>query len=176
MCGKDGDSNTAGETYHNGVGNIFDDGAQTQHAQQDEEDTRHERGNSQSLHAILLDDAVDDNDEGSRWAANLYLRAPEERNHQSCYDGSNDAFLGTHTTGDTESDCQRKCYDAHNETGHEVGHECLLIVILECREQFRLEIQCLFHLETMSVLFGAKVQKKRLTAKYPSVFLYINKV
>ena len=73
LCGEDSDGDTAGETYHDGVGNILDNGSQTQHAQHDEEYTSHQRGDGQSLDAILLDDTVDDDDEGTCRSSNLYL-------------------------------------------------------------------------------------------------------
>ena len=70
---KDGYGDTAGETYDDRVGNVLDDGAQMQQSESDEEHTRHQRGNSQSLHTIFVDDASHNHDEGTCRAANLYF-------------------------------------------------------------------------------------------------------
>ena len=94
LCGEDGDSDTAGETDHDGVGDVLDDGAQTEHAQHDKEHTGHQRGHGQSLHAVLLDDAIDDDDEGSRGTANLHFAASEEGDEQTGHNGGDDALLG----------------------------------------------------------------------------------
>ena len=65
-----------------------------ENAQEDEEDASHEGGNGESLHAVLLDDAIDDDDEGTGRTADLHLTAPEYRDHQSCHNSGDDTFLG----------------------------------------------------------------------------------
>ena len=44
-----------------------------QYAEQDEETACHKCGDGQSLHTVLLDNSVDNDDKGSRGASNLYL-------------------------------------------------------------------------------------------------------
>ncbi len=107
MRGEDGDGNTAGESDDDGIGDVLDDGAQSENTQQDEKDASHEGGNGESLHTILLNDAIDDDDEGTRGTAYLNLTSSEERNHESCHNGSDDALLRTYTAGNTEGDGQR---------------------------------------------------------------------
>ena len=93
---KDGQRNTRGEAHHNGVRNILDDGAQMKHAKHNEEDTRQERGNGKTLEAILLDYAVNNNNERARRATNLNLGTAEDRHDQSGDDGSDDTLLRGH--------------------------------------------------------------------------------
>ena len=107
LRGEDGDGNTAGESDDDGIGDVLDDGAQSENTQQDEKDASHEGGNGESLHTILLNDAIDDDDEGTRGTAYLNLTSSEERNHESCHNGSDDALLRTYTAGNTEGDGQR---------------------------------------------------------------------
>ena len=129
LCGENGDGNTAGEPHHDGIGYVLDDGAQPEHAQQDEEHARHERGNGKPLHAILLDDAIDDDDESTRRTAYLNLRPTEGGNHESGNDGRDDALFGRHARGNAERNGQRKRHDADDDTGHEVGHERRFVVM-----------------------------------------------
>ena len=140
LRGEDGDSDTAGESYDNGVGNVLDDGAQTEHTQQNEEDARHEGGDGETLHAVLLDDAIDDDDEGTCRTAYLHLASAEGGNEQSCDDGGDDTFLRRYTAGNTEGDGEGQCNDAHDDSRHEVGHECLLVVVLDGRNHLRLKV------------------------------------
>ena len=140
LCGEDSHGDTRGKAHYYGVGDILDDGSQTEYAQQDEEHACHQCGNSQSLHAVLLDNAVDNDDKGTRRTTNLHFRTSEERNHESCNDGCDDTLLRAHTTGNTEGNSQRKCHDAHNDAGHEVGHEGLAVVIPYGRKEFWFKI------------------------------------
>ena len=68
-----------------------------ENAQENEKDSCHEGGNGESLHTILLDDTIDDDDEGTGRTADLYLTATENRNHQSCNNSSDNTFLGRYT-------------------------------------------------------------------------------
>ena len=140
LCGEDGDGDTAGETHHDGVGDVLDDGAQTKHAQEDEEHTCHQRGDGQSLYAILMDDAIDDDDEGTRRTANLHLRTTEGRNDETGYDGRENTLFGRYTRSNTECDGKRQCHDTNDDTCHDVGRKCFLVVMTNCREEFRLEV------------------------------------
>ena len=140
LCGEDGDRDTACESYHNRVGYVLDDGAQSQHAQQDEKNSCHQCGNGQPLHSILLDDAIDNHDEGTCGTANLHLRTSEERDGQTGYDGGDDALLRAHTTGDAKGNGQRQRNNANNDAGHQVGYEGLLVVVLDGRQHFGLKV------------------------------------
>ena len=94
LRGEDGDRYAAGEAHHDGVGNELDDRPQPEHSQQHEDDARHERGRQQSGLAVLLDDAVHDDDERPRGPAYLHPAAAEQRDDEARDDGGNDALLG----------------------------------------------------------------------------------
>ena len=109
--------------------------------QQDEDDARHEGGHHQAVYAILLYDAIDDYDKGSRRAANLHFAAPKEGDDKTGHNSRDDAFFGTDPRSDTEGNGQRKRHNADNDTGHEVGHEIGLAVILKRSEKLGLEVK-----------------------------------
>ena len=137
LRGEDGDGDTAGETHHDGIGDELDDGAEAEHAKQDKKDTRQHGGYHQAGEAKLLDDAVDDDDESAGGAANLYARAAEGGDDEARHDGGDDALLGRYAGGDTKRDGEGKGYDAHDETGHEVGHEFLFAVATQVLQEAR---------------------------------------
>ena len=136
---KYGHGDTGGEAYDDRIGDILDDGAQFQHTQEDEEDTCHQRGNRQSLYAILLDDACHDDDEGTCRTAYLHLASAECGDDEACHHGGDDTFLGRYAGSDGESDSQRQRHDAHDDACHRVGGKRLAVVILDDRCQFRAE-------------------------------------
>ena len=49
-----------------------------EHAHQDEEGSGHERSDHEAVHSILLDDAIDNDDEGAGRTADLHLAAAKE--------------------------------------------------------------------------------------------------
>ena len=104
-----------------------------QHAEHDEEHARHQRGYGQSLEAILLDDAIDNNNERARGTANLHLRSTKDRDDETGDDGGDDTLLGRHTRGNTKGDGQWQGNDADDDTSQEVGRKLLSAVILESR-------------------------------------------
>ena len=83
----------------------------------------------------MLDDAVDDDDEGTRGAADLHLRAAEYRDEQTGDDGRYKTLGGAYTRGDTESDGKRNGHDADDDTGHGVAHKEVAVVAFECAEE-----------------------------------------
>jgi hypothetical protein len=87
-----------------------------QQAEHDQKHTGHQRGNGQALEAVLLDDAVDDNNERARRTADLYLRTSEDGDEQTGHDGGDDALLRRNARGDAEGNGQGQGYDAHDDT------------------------------------------------------------
>ena len=77
LGGEDGEGDTAGEAHHDGVGNEADDGAQFENAHQQENDARHDSGDGQSFDAVLLDDAVHDDDERAGGTSDLHAAATQ---------------------------------------------------------------------------------------------------
>lgn len=146
LGGENGQGDTAGETYDDGVGDVADDGAETQHAEQDEEETRHDGGDGESCESVLLDDAVDDDNEGTRRTAYLYTATAECTDGKACNDGGEDAFFGRHARGDAESNGKWQGNDAHNDACHQVGCKFLFVVVFECMKQLWFRRTILFHL------------------------------
>ena len=64
-----------------------------QHAKQNKKNARHKCSDGETAHAILLNDAVDNDNEGSCGAAYLHFTATKNRDNKTCYDGSNNSFL-----------------------------------------------------------------------------------
>ena len=77
LCGEDGDGDAAREAHDDGVGDELDDRPQPEDAQHDEDDARHQCGGDEARLAILLDDAVDNDDERARRSAYLHLAATQ---------------------------------------------------------------------------------------------------
>lgn len=121
LCRENRYGDTACESHYDGVGDIFDDCSEPEQSEEDEEETRHERRDGESLKAILLYDAVYYNNERARRTANLHTAASECRHYESRYDGCDDALLRSHARCDAESDSQRQCDDAYDDAGHDVG-------------------------------------------------------
>ena len=73
LRGENGDGYPAGKTHDDGVRNELDDRPQLERAQHDKDEPRHQRGHYQPGLAILLNDAIDDNDKRAGGAAYLHL-------------------------------------------------------------------------------------------------------
>ena len=134
LCGKDGQRNTAGKTYHYGVRYILDDGTQVQHAKHNQEHARHQCGNGQSLKSVLLYNTVNDDDKCAGRSAYLHLRSAQQRYDETCYDSGDDTLLRGYARCDTECDGQRQCYDTYDDTGQQVGGKLLFVVVPKCRQ------------------------------------------
>ena len=147
-----GDGDTAREAHDDGVGDELDDCPQPESAQHDEDDTCHQRGGNEARLAILLDDAVDDDDECACRSAYLHLAATQQRDEETRDDGRHDALLGRDTRRDAEGDGQRQGHDAHDDARHQVGGELLLVVALQCVEQLGSEFKS-FHCLSVYVCY-----------------------
>ena len=78
LGGEDSDGDTAGESHHDGIGNVLDDGTQSKQSEKYEEEASHQGSDGESLEAILLYDAVDDDDKRTCRSAYLHLASSEE--------------------------------------------------------------------------------------------------
>ena len=141
LGGEDGHGDAAGEAHHDGVGDVFDDGAQVEHAEENQEHAGQDGGHEQARFAVLLDDAIDDNDERACRPADLHPAAAEERHGQPGDDGCDDTFFGSHARGDAKGDGQREGHDAHYDAGHDVCGQFLFAVTFQVKEQLRLEFE-----------------------------------
>ena len=79
---------------------------------------RHQRGYNQSGLAVLLYDAIDNDDKCSRRAADLDFAASQQGNDESRNDSGDNTFFGRYSRGDTEGDSQWKCHDTYDDAGH----------------------------------------------------------
>ena len=93
LCGKNSQGNPAGKPYDDRIRDELDNGTQLEYPQQDEEYTCHESSHGQPADAILLNDAIDDDDERTRRSANLYLASAQQRNDETCHDGCDDTLF-----------------------------------------------------------------------------------
>ena len=94
LSGEDGHGNTAGETHHDGVRYKLDDGAQAEYAQQDEEHTGQHSGYHQARQTQIgvVDNAVDDDDEGTCGTTYLHLAAAQSAHDETADDGCEDVL------------------------------------------------------------------------------------
>ncbi len=103
---------------------------ESEQSEEHQEETCHQGSDGQSLESILLDNAIDDDDECSCRSTNLHFASTEDGDDETCYNGGDDTLLGCHARSDTECDGQRQGYDTNDDTCHEVRHECFLVVCL----------------------------------------------
>ena len=93
LRGEDGEGDTRRKSHDDRIRDVLDDGTQMEDAEHDEEHTRHQRGNGQTFKAILLDDAIYNNNECARGTTNLHLRTSKDGDDKTCHDGSDDTLL-----------------------------------------------------------------------------------
>ena len=173
MGGEDGHGDTARETYHDGIGNELDDGAEAAGSEKDEEEARQHGGNHETRKAELgiADDAVDNHDERARRTANLYAAAAEGGHEETADDGRKDALRGGNAGGNTESDGQRKGHNADNETCHEVGGKLLLVVVPQLTEEARRKTEIAHSLELLNGFCLFSRTKLKQNVQYSGVSL-----
>ena len=64
-----------------------------EYAQQNQEHTGHDGSHEQARFAVLLDDAIDNDDERTGRSSNLYLAPTHQGDDETGYDSRNDTFL-----------------------------------------------------------------------------------
>ena len=111
---KNGERNTRRETYDNRIWNKLDDITQFEYTHEDEQYTRHDRGDEQTREAMLLNDTVDNDNEGAGRTTNLYLASTKSGNDKTGNNSCDEAFSRTYTRCDTKSDSQRNSNDTNN--------------------------------------------------------------
>ena len=143
------------EPHHDGIRNEPDDGTEFEQPHRNQQHAGHERRNQQPRFAVLLDDAVDNDDEGARRAADLYPASAQQRDDEPRDHSRDDSLFGRHARSDTEGDSQRQGHDAHNQAGHQVGRKRLARIPPEHFEEPGTERCDMFH----RPLKNLKVQK-----------------
>jgi hypothetical protein len=115
---KDGDA--GGEADNERIGQILDDRAQAAHPHQHQQPARHQRGDGQAGHAVLLHNPVHDHNEGAGGAADLHAAAAERGDDEARHYGGIQALFGRDAGSDAEGDGQRQRDDAGDEPGNQV--------------------------------------------------------
>ena len=87
----------------------------------DEQHAGHQRGDGESVDAVLLHDAVDDHDERAGRSADLHARAAERGDEEAGDDGGPQAAVRRHAAGDRERDRERQRDDADDDARGEVS-------------------------------------------------------
>ncbi len=120
LCAGDGDGDAVGEADHNRAGDELHGGAEAGDAQYDEQDAPHQRAHVEAVYAVFHDDAENDDDEGSRGAADLSGRSAQRGNNEACDDGAVKSRLWWHTRRDRKSHCEWKSDQPYGESGDKV--------------------------------------------------------
>ena len=137
---EDGDGDTAREAHDDGIGHKLDDRSEFEDTHQNHHQACQDGGNGKARKTKLLDDAIDDDNEGTRGATNLHLRTAQSRDQETGQDGGHKTLGGAYARSDTKGDRQRNSHDTDDDTGHQVFGKFLFVVALECREQTGLEV------------------------------------
>ena len=120
LGGEYGERYACGESYDNGIGDEFDDGAEVEQSHHDQDESGHQCGYGKAFESELAYDAVDYDDEGACGTADLHGVAAEGRHDESAYDGCDQAYGRAYSGCYGECYGERKRHDAHNYAGHEV--------------------------------------------------------
>src|SRR5690606_25281337 len=119
----DDDGDAGREPHRHRVGDVADEGAEAGQPHRHEEPPRHERGDGEPVVSELLDDRVDEDDEGARGPADLDPAPAEGRDEEAGDDGGVEPLLRRDAGGDGEGDGERERDDADDEAGGEVPPE-----------------------------------------------------
>ena len=143
-------SDAAREPDSEWIGDELQQRSQPGKTHNDEKKARHGSRHREPIITVLLNDAVNDDDECSRRTSDLHPAASEHRNNQSTDDRGVQTLLGLHTGSDSERDRERERYNADNESGNEVRSKLLSgVSIAEYRKKlgFKPFVQLLFPCE-----------------------------
>ncbi len=132
---KDDDRDTAREARDDGIGNELDGGAEPREAEGDEQESRHHGAEDEAVDAVLLDDAVHDDDEGPRRAADLNAAAAQEGDEEPRHRGRDEASFRCDSRRDGEGKGERDRHDADDDTRLQVREELPPVVVPEDDER-----------------------------------------
>src|ERR1051326_8127646 len=96
LLASDQNRDTGGEANRHRMGNELDGRPETSHAQYHEDHAGHDCCDRQAIDAVLLDDAVDDDDERARRPADLHTRTTERGDEESSDDRGIESLLQRH--------------------------------------------------------------------------------
>ena len=112
-----------------------------EYTEHNQKHTCHQCGNRKTFEAILLDNAVYNNNERARRTTNLYFRSAKDRDNQSCYNSGDNTLFRRHSRRDTEGDGQWKGHDTDYNTCQQIGCELTAVIVPDGLKQFRLKCQ-----------------------------------
>ena len=91
-------------------------------------------------------------DQRTRRAAELHLRAAEYRDQKTGDDGRDQTLGGAYTRCNTKSDGQRNGHNTDNDAGHSVAHEGRFVIGFQTTEEFGSEVDCVTKLHDTVLL------------------------
>ena len=145
LSGEDADGNTKCKADRDRLRDKFDQIAEMAQSHDDHDDTGQKSSDCKSGHAILGDDAVDDNNECCGRTADLHAAATEQGDEESCDDGCVQTLLRIDTGGNGKCNRQRQCDDRHDDTCDDILHKLFLCICFHSAKKFRFYIFELFH-------------------------------
>jgi hypothetical protein len=110
--------------------------AESRDSHYDENDSRHECRDNQSVDAEFLDNAVDDDDERARRSANLNPGAAQGADEKAGNNGRPKTATGSDAARNRECNCERERDYADNYAGNRIIEKLFTIVVLERRYNF----------------------------------------
>jgi hypothetical protein len=120
LGGEDDDRDSACESGHDGIGDEFDRASETGETHRDQEHSGHQSADGEPVHAVLLDDSVDDHDESAGGAADLNAAASQERDEESGHERGDEALFRGDSRGDRERQSERNRDDSDDQPGQKV--------------------------------------------------------
>lgn len=143
---RNDDGDSGGKPHGHRERDEFDDRSELRHAENDEHDAREKRRRGESVITVFGDDAVDDDDEGSRRTADLKTAPAEKGNGEPRDNRRVKPLFGTDAARDGESDGKRKRKYSDDEPGHQIlGEKLFRITLAQLLEKLWLEHVNLWH-------------------------------
>ncbi len=106
LAGEDDQGDAGGESESDRVWDELDGPAESGESHDDKDDARHQSRDPQSVEPVLLDDSVDNHDEGAGRSPDLHPGAAQRRDDESRDDRRVEAALRRYPAGDGEGDGQ----------------------------------------------------------------------
>src|SRR5450432_2989105 len=120
-----------GESNDDRAGKIFDHGAESGDAHEDQENAGEHRAGEESGDAVTRNYSKDNDYEGSGRASDLRAGAAQRRNQETSDNGAVDACLRRDARGDGEGHSQGEGDQAYGDAREQVGGEFLGSVVTE---------------------------------------------
>lgn len=123
LPGKDDQRDAGREANGNGVRDVLDNGTEPHHPHYNEEEAGKQGRHGEPVVPVLLDNAVNDDDEGASRPTDLHAASTEYRNQETCDNGGVKPLFGFYTGRDGEGDSERERHDANDHAGDSIAEE-----------------------------------------------------